>query len=153
VTDIRYVCLSDLHLGEEDSILTALNENVVDSDNPSPVMIELVKCLKELILKNKGTRKPTLILNGDILELALSTTNISTMVLERLLELFMKKEEELFEKIIYIPGNHDHHMWEQIRETQYPGISGDIRIIKCLLHGARHRCSLKKRIIHYIGTS
>ena len=121
MTDIRYVCISDLHLGEESSILTALNETGVDTNNPAPVMVELVKCLKELISKNKGNKKPTLILNGDILELALSTTEISTMVFERFLELFMKEGEELFDRIIYVPGNHDHHMWERTRETQYLG--------------------------------
>ena len=41
------------------------------------------------------------------------------MVFERFLELVMPQSGELFEKIIYIPGNHDHHMWEIARETQY----------------------------------
>ena len=31
----------------------------------------------------------------------------------------MPKGNELFEKIIYVPGNHDHHLWESARETQY----------------------------------
>jgi hypothetical protein len=26
---------------------------------------------------------------------------------------------DIFDKIIYIPGNHDHHIWELARETQY----------------------------------
>lgn len=119
MTDIRYICISDLHLGEEDSILTAINNDGVDTNNPSPVMIELVRCLKELVSKNEGDEKPTIILNGDILELALSTPDISAMVFERFMELFMRKEEELFEKIIFVPGNHDHHLWEHARETQY----------------------------------
>lgn len=119
MTDIRYVCISDLHLGEEDSILTAINNDGVDTNNPSPVMVELVRCLKELVSKNEGDKKPTLILNGDILELAMSTTDISAMVFERFLELFMRKGEELFEKIVFVPGNHDHHLWEHARETQY----------------------------------
>lgn len=41
------------------------------------------------------------------------------MVFERFIKLIMPPGEELFERIIYIPGNHDHHLWESARETQY----------------------------------
>jgi hypothetical protein len=41
------------------------------------------------------------------------------MAFERFIELIMPKDEELFKTIIYIPGNHDHHLWELARETQY----------------------------------
>lgn len=121
MADIRYVCLSDTHLGEEDSLLTNLKTASTDTDpaQPSPVMVHLVKCLRYLISKNANDKKPTLILNGDILELALSTTNEAAMVFERFIELIMAPRKELFEKIIYIPGNHDHHLWESARETQY----------------------------------
>lgn len=119
MTDIRYICLSDTHFGEEDSLLTNLKIASTDTDptEPSPVMQQLVACLKDLITKNKT--KPILILNGDILELALSTTNEAAMVFERFIDLVMPENEKLFEKIIYIPGNHDHHLWEMARETQY----------------------------------
>jgi UDP-2,3-diacylglucosamine pyrophosphatase LpxH len=122
MADIHYVCLSDMHLGEEDSLLTNLKTASSDTDptRPSPVMENLVKCLETLIRQNesKGT-KPTLVLNGDILELALSTTNEAAMVFERFMELIMPAKGKLFEKILYIPGNHDHHLWESARETQY----------------------------------
>ncbi|MBW2063348.1 MAG: metallophosphoesterase [Deltaproteobacteria bacterium] len=119
--DIRYVCLSDTHFGEEDSLLTNLKTASTDTDpsQPSPVMRQLVDCLRYLISENKNKKKPTLILNGDILELALSTTNEAAMVFERFIELVMPKDNQLFERIIYIPGNHDHHLWEIARETQY----------------------------------
>jgi len=119
--DIRYVCMSDMHLGEEDSLLTNLETDKPKADptKSSPVMTHLVACLRELISKNESKKKPTLILNGDILELALATTNEAAMVFERFIELIMPEGKELFEKIIYIPGNHDHHLWETARETQY----------------------------------
>lgn len=52
--DIRYVCLSDMHLGEEDSLLTNLKvaSPELDHSAPSPVMKLLVECLRELISKN-----------------------------------------------------------------------------------------------------
>lgn len=121
-TDIRYVCLSDLHLGEEDSLLTRVNPENGEADptGKSPVLQELATCLNHLIARNEDQEsKPTLILLGDILELALTTDNIAAMAFERFLELFMAPDYELFEKIIYIPGNHDHHLWESARETQY----------------------------------
>lgn len=121
MSDIRYVCLSDMHLGEEDSLLTNLKTASTDTDptRPSPVMRQLVECLKYLISQNENGKKPTLILNGDILELALTTTNQAAMVFERFIELIMAPGGELFGRITYIPGNHDHHLWEVARETQY----------------------------------
>jgi len=119
--DIRYMCLSDMHLGEEDSLLTNLKTASADTEptRPSPVMKQLVECLRALISENESEGKPTLILNGDILELALTTTNQAAMVFERFVELIMPPEGGLFDRIIYIPGNHDHHIWELARETQY----------------------------------
>ena len=120
--DICYVCLSDLHFGSEDSLLTNLKTASTDTDptQPSPVMRQMVECLKYIILQNENQEeKPTLILNGDILELALTTTNQAAMVFERFIELIMPEREKLFKKVIFIPGNHDHHFWEVARETQY----------------------------------
>jgi UDP-2,3-diacylglucosamine pyrophosphatase LpxH len=119
--DIRYVCLSDTHFGEEDSLLTNLKtaSTEIDYAKPSPVLEQLVACLRKLIEQNEKPRKPALVLNGDILELALSTTSEAAMVFERFMELVMPPGKELFQRIIYIPGNHDHHLWETARETQY----------------------------------
>jgi hypothetical protein len=110
-----------LHLGEEDSLLTNLRKDSRDSDptRPSPVMEELIRCMKFLIENVNYGRKPVLILNGDILELALTNLNQAAMVFERFIELAMPRGEELFSGIIYMPGNHDHHFWESARETQY----------------------------------
>jgi len=127
--DIRYVCLSDTHFGEEDSLLTNLKTASTDTDptQPSPVMVQLVECLRSLISTNPRAKKPTLILNGDILELALSNTNEAAMVFERFIELILRTHGKLFKEIVYIPGNHDHHLWELARETQYVNHIADIR--------------------------
>lgn len=119
--DIRYVCISDMHLGEEDSLLTNLKtaSTNMNPTSASPVMKALVDCLRDLISHNSGPDKPILILNGDILELALTTDNQAMMVFERFIEQIMPPGQELFSDIIYIPGNHDHHLWELARETQY----------------------------------
>jgi len=122
--DIRYVCLSDMHLGAQNSLLTNLTPNNKSSDTSvaSPVLTALIECLKELIAQNENKdKKPTLILAGDILELALTTDNLAAMAFERFIELILPpaKEDWLCDEILYIPGNHDHHLWETARETQY----------------------------------
>ena len=53
------------------------------------------------------------------MELALANDNVAAMVFWRFLDFAMEAGYELFGNIIYIPGNHDHHLWESARETQY----------------------------------
>jgi UDP-2,3-diacylglucosamine pyrophosphatase LpxH len=120
---IRYICISDLHLGADNSLLTHLSSKIgeVDPSRPSEVLEGLGNCLRELIRQNEGMVKPTLILNGDLLELALAEDNVALMAFDRFIELlFPKDDEQLIDpKIIFNPGNHDHHLWETARETQY----------------------------------
>lgn len=119
--DVRYVCLSDLHFGAENSILSRLDPNTfeVDHTSPSPALDGLLRCLRKIADRNEGSRKPTLILAGDIFELALARDNDAAMVFE----IFVKKAlgpDGVFDDTVYfIPGNHDHHLWEGARERQY----------------------------------
>ncbi|MCX5888638.1 MAG: hypothetical protein NTY36_04210 [Deltaproteobacteria bacterium] len=120
--DIRYVCLSDMHLGAEGSLLTNMppGNPTADPLTASPVLQDLVYCLRDLILRNEDqASKPTLIFMGDILELALANDNVAAMVFWRFIDLAMESGYELFGNIVYVPGNHDHHLWESARETQY----------------------------------
>ncbi len=114
--NVRYVCLSDLHLGEEDSLLTDSS----DYSRPSPVLRGLAECLAGILGRNEpGAPKPSLILAGDILELALSPSEQALATFEQFLRSVMPPNGELFGDIIYIPGNHDHHLWSAAREAQY----------------------------------
>ncbi len=127
MSHIRYICLSDLHFGQGDSILTCLNAPLsdVNINSESPALIALCKGLRELLRKDReesrgSEMKTTLILTGDILEIALTTMNEAAMGFRRFIEHLMPEHEEnLFDRILYVPGNHDHHMWELARETQY----------------------------------
>ena len=104
MSDIRYVCMSDLHFGEKGSLLTNLLPNgETDPKTPSPVMESLVECLRTLISNNENqATKPTLILAGDILELALTTTNQAAMVFERFIELVMPENQPTMVVLILI---------------------------------------------------
>ena len=57
---VRYIVLSDLHLGAENSILTSLKTGttLADSQHPSPVLTSLVDCLRELVAANDGGELP-----------------------------------------------------------------------------------------------
>lgn len=123
--DIRYVILSDLHFGARNSVLS----NVVDGENgmskvnpdePGAVMRCMVDCLQELIYANEHWALPTLVLGGDVLELALADDDVAAMVFERFMELVLLRSEPSFDRTVYfVPGNHDHHLWEGAREAHY----------------------------------
>lgn len=124
--NIRYVCMSDLHLGEEDSLLTAVTDTgELDLSSPSPVLRRLAECLSELIQHNDAAApKPTLILNGDALELALARDDEAAQVFLQFLAETMPAGSELFGELVCLAGNHDHHLWETARETQYVNYIG-----------------------------
>ena len=101
IPKLKYICVSDLHLGEEDSVLTNFYRNRLETDplHPSPVMHCLKDCLYHIIANSEGfpETKPTLIILGDGLDLALSNTNTATMVFERFVEsFFFEVPEPLF---------------------------------------------------------
>jgi Calcineurin-like phosphoesterase len=127
VTDIRYVIVSDLHFGAENSVLTSLNERAAsatdtgfstDTQRPTPVLTGLVNGLRQLT--REQDRPPTLILAGDILDLALSPDEASAMVFRLFAHLAFAEAPAVFDPVVhYVPGNHDHHEWEIARESQY----------------------------------
>lgn len=121
--EIRYICLSDLHLGADNSLLTRLGSRPgeVDPAQPSEVLLQLANCLRELVHHSHTQVPPTLILNGDALELALTQDNVALMVFERFMELMFPAAGPplIAPRLLLNPGNHDHHLWEIARETQY----------------------------------
>jgi hypothetical protein len=119
--DVRYVILSDLHFGAENSILTALEADnpVVDPTRCSPVLSAFVECLAALVQANEGKDRPTLILAGDILELALAEDEVAGAVFEQFTDLVIGERGLFADEIWFVPGNHDHHLWETSREQRY----------------------------------
>ncbi len=120
-TAIRYVCVSDTHFGEEDSLLTCLRSDryACDPRHASPTLQRIVAGIEQLVDAQPEAPKPILLLNGDILELAFASYSESLATFECFMQLVARPGHELFEKVVYIPGNHDHHVWEIARETQY----------------------------------
>lgn len=101
---IRVLALSDLHLGEEESLLNICEgqENIIETT---------VKKIGELS-KGRGKFEPgieKLILIGDIVELSEAKDepayNTTKFFLSALLS------EVPIQEMIYLVGNHDHHLW------------------------------------------
>src|SRR5262249_52507866 len=87
MADIRYVIVADRHVGGPKSVVTSLTERPAtsmdtgfstDPQRPSPVLSGLVSGLRQLT--RDQDKPPTLILAGDILDLALSPDEASAMV-------------------------------------------------------------------------
>ena len=127
MADIRYAIMSDLHFGAENSMLTSLRERPAhgtdsgfsaDPQRPSPVLAGLIDGLRALT--RDQDRPPTLILAGDVLDLALSPDEVSATVFRGFAQLAFGSGQAVFDPVIhYLPGNHDHHLWETTRENQY----------------------------------
>jgi UDP-2,3-diacylglucosamine pyrophosphatase LpxH len=137
--DVRYVVLSDLHLGDRDSLLTSVTqEGVVDPASASPALVALAGCLHDLVDANRGSGPVTLILNGDLLELAFGSGAAALNTFERLGEVLFRPDRSLFDRILVVPGNHDHHLWEMGRETDYRSMVGEGRYARGELPSPRH---------------
>ncbi|HWG74830.1 MAG TPA: hypothetical protein VG184_12325 [Acidimicrobiales bacterium] len=123
MADIRYVVLSDLHFGADNSVLTSvLSEGggrfQVDPTAPTPLLEGMVAGLRELTAGQSD--RPTLILAGDVLDLALSPDEVAATAFEGFVDLAFAPADRLFAPVVYyLPGNHDHHLWETAREAQY----------------------------------
>lgn len=113
MTNLKYVCLSDLHLGADYSILT--NSNPLQ---PSATLAAFGIALRRLVADLGSATTPQLLLLGDLLDLSQSPFHKTAMGFQRFVEaLFPSDGASLFSpSVVYIPGNHDHHLWQSINE-------------------------------------
>jgi UDP-2,3-diacylglucosamine pyrophosphatase LpxH len=136
VTSIRFVVLSDLHFGAENSLMTSVVEHPAGApsaaaagaagpepyepapNTPSPVLVAVTDALRSLVERQEDP--PTLILAGDVLDLALSSDSVAATAFEGFVDAAFGQTPRLFaDTVYYLPGNHDHHLWESAREAQY----------------------------------
>jgi len=114
------MCVSDLHLGALNSLLTAVDADGerVDATSESPVLAALCEALQTL---RTGTEPPELIVLGDMFELALSTTADAAATFAQLVRGLRlgKKNAVAKPQIRFVAGNHDHHLWSRARGASY----------------------------------
>jgi UDP-2,3-diacylglucosamine pyrophosphatase LpxH len=99
------VVLSDIHLGRPSSYLYSKN-----------AAYEQNRRVFTTLLRSLGPQDE-LVLNGDVLELSLAGWD----EIERETSLFFDLISEAggYKRVVYIPGNHDHHFWRLLVEKIY----------------------------------
>jgi len=107
---LKVLALSDLHLGEPEGLLYNGGANIIDT---------AVTKIVELARGGNGLEDgiEELILVGDIADLSEATENEAYTNTRVFLTALLGKVK--VDKIIYIPGNHDHHLWVEMLKAHY----------------------------------
>jgi hypothetical protein len=117
---IRWVCLSDLHLGALNSVLTevAADGTAIEPSTPSPVLTALCECLR---MVGDPADPPDLVILGDLFELALGPTEHAGVTFAHLVRGLRPGTTgaAVSPLIRFVPGNHDHHLWNRARGEWY----------------------------------
>ena len=116
---IRYIVLTDAHLGAANSILTGVDADTgaVDHHSGSAALAALVDCLHALLAGAPGEAPAVLVAAGDAIDLALSPPELATPVFgDFLARLLAPGAPPVDHDVILLPGNHDHIVWEYTRE-------------------------------------
>lgn len=111
--------ISDVHLGASSSLLTAIdyspgNEGTITRPLAQAVLQKLLDDLQAL---RGGRRIHQCILLGDIFDFSFAPYGLAMQNGRWFFEQLIASD--LFEEFVYIPGNHDHHLWQQISEHYY----------------------------------
>lgn len=115
---VRWIILSDLHLGEEDSLLTPVDDQGRAAPTAAaPVLDGLAAAVASLVEGQE--ERPGLILNGDALGLAFASMPEALGLFGRFARGVLDPETGSCGEVVYLPGNHDHHVWELAREAAY----------------------------------
>ncbi|WP_284126140.1 metallophosphoesterase [Parerythrobacter aestuarii] len=149
---IRHVVLSDLHLGARDSLLTHVHGDGAIAEGPSEVLAAFANGLRETL---RDQHKPQLVLLGDALDLGLSPFgDVSKSFLQLLDAFFPAGGEDLFDReIIYVAGNHDHHLWRMAQDhcfvlaLESGELPKDLEAVTPIFGTPSHRCRLMESLI------
>ncbi len=123
--EVRYVVLSDLHFGATNSLLTSVRPDAsvasgfrAEPDEPTALLEAFLAGLASLWAGQDAP--PTLVLAGDVLDLALSPDEVAATAFGGFVDHAFGAPTPLFRPCVYyVPGNHDHHLWEGTREISY----------------------------------
>ncbi len=116
---ITHICLSDLHAGAATSLITPVDPQTLQrqSRKISETAAAFMPALHEFLVQfgqsqnaNGPSDPPQLVLLGDVLDLAFSDRGYASEVFVEFLTSLTG--EKLFDdKLVVIPGNHDHSLW------------------------------------------
>lgn len=104
---MKIVAISDLHLGQSGA--DGLGQYSLLSTRAKP---NLARKFVDAIAAFTGKEPFTLLVVGDFLDLSLAYAEDALGDLRALLELFAMRAPALcLDEIVYVVGNHDHHLW------------------------------------------
>jgi hypothetical protein len=106
---IKAIVLSDLHLGERTS---AFSEGEIPDVRFRGRTAEHLARLLGALLATQDGRAEYLVLAGDVLDLSLASRRAAFLGFKS----FLEQIAPLFDTLIYVPGNHDHHIWVALQE-------------------------------------
>lgn len=150
---IRHVVLSDCHLGARDSLLTHVDHDDAIADRPSDVLTAFANAMAETL---RG-EKPQLVLLGDALDLGLSPFgDVSKSFLHLLDAFFPVDGDDVFDReIIYVAGNHDHHLWRMAQDhgfvtaLQDGQLPQDLEAVSAIFGTPSIRCRLMESLFQH----
>lgn len=123
---LRYLCLSDLHLGAAYSLLThSDDQGHPDPTRPSATLVAFAQALRQTVATlqaaTPGQPPVTLVLLGDVLDMGLSPLGETAAGFRCFIEaLYPADGPALFSPhVLCVPGNHDHHLWRVAQDRQY----------------------------------
>lgn len=123
---VRYVCLSDLHLGAAYSLLThSDDQGRPDPATASATLVAFGRALRQTLAAlqaaSPGAALPTLVLLGDVLDLGLSPMGDTSAGFLRFIEALYPAGAPpvLSAQVLCVPGNHDHHLWRVAQDSAY----------------------------------
>jgi hypothetical protein len=136
---LRYLCLSDLHLGAAYSCLVGTDaQGRSDPTLCSETLTTFSTALRALLqrLVPPGAERPTLILLGDVLDMGLSPMGAvaqSFAAFARAALLDADGDPLFAPRVLYVPGNHDHHLWRATQDQQFQAALDSGRIPRDLM--------------------
>jgi len=101
VEDMRYICLSDLHLGQDGSDGSG-QCSLLSSNQKGGARDQFIDKCREFAGKDKAV----LVLVGDALDFSLADPSFCLHELDSLI-----CDLNCIGKVEYVAGNHDHHIW------------------------------------------
>ncbi|HHS13975.1 MAG TPA: hypothetical protein ENN03_09445 [bacterium] len=101
----RAIALSDIHLGSEAGYLHSKHPAFPDNRAAFRALLDELGPQDEVVL------------NGDILDLAMAGLNDTYGDLKEFFKIL--SETGPYKRVVFIPGNHDHHFWRFICELHF----------------------------------
>ncbi|HJV70262.1 hypothetical protein [Ideonella sp.] len=139
---LRYVCLSDLHLGAANSLLTQVTASGrADPERPSACLVALARALRASVARMVEAAPsgalPRLILLGDVLDMGLADmANVQAGYRWFIEALFPASAPPVFSpQIVFVPGNHDHHLWRMCQDQHLVDTMQPLDVTPLLLDG------------------